>query len=295
MRILGLSSIDHAGRIALTTATVLYVVGLLIENIHLARCGIADLTLVRPRYIFVGAAFLIYTAIPFALITVPFVIIAYLKSLPLLIRILLAVLALLQASFFITVPFSYFVVTVTPIHIFFNVWGFNQGFWEIYRPYYFAYPSVAAYVFMLVVRSFKLQVSRFAIASLSALSIIAPLWLLIPYTWNVFPNIDFSVGGAQPPIVTLASKDRNAQEYAGSLEKLTDDDNTRFLLWHTDSAFIYVSPLKKDRDLFLVQAVPIDEIARVQFHNARVVFDVKTRIARHPRFEALLLPVDDVN
>ncbi len=296
MRIFANRTIDRAGKIILVAVTGLYGLGLLIENIHLTRCGIADLTFVSARYVFVGAAFLIYVFISFVLITIPYAILIYLKSIPLLVRIPLAIVATLQASFMITVPFSYFVVTVvTPPQLFFNVWALNRGFWEIYRPYYFAYGSLAAYILGLIIRTIKVHLPPFIVPSLIVpallgLGMIAPMWLIIPYTWVVFPNIDFSVGGAQPPVVSIMTKnDLHASLLSADAEASVAADKNRFLLWHKDNAFLYLGATDTNRDPFLIRAIPINEVTDLQFQNSIAIFDVATRVTRHPRLEALLV------
>jgi hypothetical protein len=291
--------LERGGKLALFGISALYAFGLLIENIHLGRCGITDLALVKPRYVLIGLAFFVYIAIPFVLVTIPFAVFRAFSFLSIALRVGLAIFMFVIVSWIITVPFSYFLTTYTPDDVRFRLpfpaWGVNVGFWKIYRHYQYGGGALFSYLVLLVFNTFKIRAARALSLVLFWYAISIPLWLLVPYSWIVSPNIDSSVGGAAPFVVKVKLKARDADAAPANESDKSDErlgSSLELILWHTDAKFVYLGSCSPLTDPFLVKAVPLDNIVELDFVPARLGFDTGSHHS-HPQIVHILRPKND--
>jgi hypothetical protein len=195
---------------------------------------------------------------------------------PVMVRLLVGIFVATLLTTFVAAPFQYFVAPANTVPSFYlGFWRWDPGFWEIYRAYWFGVPSLTAFAAFLVSNWSFLRFSQAWRRFFLICALFAPFWLLVPYTWAVFPNIDYAVGGAQPRVVTLRKK----ADAPG--------DVSRQFLWHSDASFVFVSPIKRENP-FLVQGIAVSEISTIEFHQVITLFDLTLRLNRFPLLDKVL-------
>lgn len=224
--------------------------------------------MVKPRYILVGLAFAIFVAIPFTIVGASACTYRALKRFSTPASVMGAVVVLLYAPTVLATPFHYFVSTSTPQSIDLGLWWFDQGFWSIYEMFWLGLGCLLAFVATALcwAISHKLPptMHRFFIVKLS----LAPLFLLVPYTQAVFPNVDYSVGGAQPWIVSI-----DMSELSGASNDDIGQSKDRYVLWHMDSKFVYVAVLPPNGNPYEIIGLPIASVQRIAFRYATLEFE----------------------
>lgn len=278
---------DELVKAVAVVAFVLFAIGLLIDNVHLAQQGFFAPAPIQPRQVFVGFTYLLYLWAPILLTIGPHAYLRYGVSVnpnatarrqtPLL-PIATSLLIVLGVACFAT-SVHYFVVDLPTkdlgIDIVLGYWRYYAHPWSwiqwvtIYLPCWLVY-------YMLLPGSI---ITRTAIArAKKAVMLLVPLGTicsLMGYVYFVFPNIEHSVGGGQPALVeiTIASSEADAIDptkilHKGPmLEKSVSDAETLgpLLLWAESDQFLYVSPLASLRAVTLTFAIPVSSVRSLRY------------------------------
>lgn len=229
---------EDVGKLVLSIAAVLFVLGLLVENMHLGRVGLANFGLLRPRPIMVGLPFCIYILLPVVCFAGGCLALRAAiemersgerRWLSMLRRVIYPTAVVVLLFITLPMPFNYYLdrlyLTQTEQGDF--QLGRFQLAWAVWRLYInqdslshvglFYLPA-----FALVLRRIFLEPSK---SRKSVVAALARLWWLLPigvlsflraYTADVYPLILYFAGGGSPRIVYVGL-DMRAGELAKSL------------------------------------------------------------------------------
>jgi hypothetical protein len=262
------SSIELITKVGTVSVAVLYVLGLLVTNIHLMELGIADFSALQGRFVLSGALFLFYGlllfALPAALIVVPLV--AYkrlLKSVSPLWRLAMMLPFLVSWAWVVLELYGSILGDLYP-------WGSSyEEQWAIafkVRAVFAATPEL----FHLVQDSFqhaktlaavglayllgfwvylahKSKPDRAFVGLFVFVGLVPMILTLFGYAQSVYPNLPHNLGGGQPRIVLLHVRQADSLLLPRSgLAALEAQGgplvSVPLALWHQDGSFLYVTP-----------------------------------------------------
>lgn len=288
---------DSIAKSVAATIAALYVIGLLITNIHLSRFGLSEFAVVRVRYVWVGLDYLIYLAAPFVLIAFPLAAFSLLKSAK---RARWAASAFIAFAVFVLVgqAFQYFVHSSPGVSL--------ESPMQFWRLYFVPHSSSYWEWFFLPTIMLLMMMSRLAKWSRVPLFTFLHRWitglipsdrfqalllmLLVPcgaigtilvYTVQVYPNIEFAVGGGQPQVVSIRESSTGDAGIpfvrdTGALVVVPTGYVGPYILWHQDQDAVFISPLDSSSASWNITAVRREKIVALRFHHVDLYFEQPT-------------------
>lgn len=259
---------------ALVAVSVLFAIGLVISNLFLMNIGWADFALIRVSYVLVGLCFVCYVSIPLAIVAVPYVLSRHgdgrWRTHVLLRWIMppLAVLACIMVLPWLLRPFvSDGVAAGAPLRIHGIVWSL----WATSAPGLAGILIVVSAFASILYDRPKRAVGHRPKGRIFAM-VVGCLMLPVPYSFNVFPNINRAVGGGQPAFANI-SFDRPIPDLPGGV-LLPTQGHTAYtydslLILYGNDSHLYVAPYRRQQRLqvYLLRA---ENVLSVQLRPARI-------------------------
>jgi hypothetical protein len=297
------ASIELITKVGTVIVVTLYVLGLLVTNIHLMGLGIADFSALQARFVLSGFLFLCYCALLFAGPTVffgvPWACWRLLKSLPAAWRLALTFgltsivvcLVLLLSGGLLNDLYPW----GTPYDL-----GWSRAFQlrESLRstklsvqmmPEAFFHTKILVGCLTACLTLANLLFARRMISRVSPnfnrkifsgprlagiiLSLICPSMFLIlfGYAQSVFPNLPYNLGGGQPDLVQLYMREADlpflsASGLAMEVGQGPPGESVPLALWHQDTSFLYVAPIStQSPGAARLTAIPVGSVAMVAY------------------------------
>ncbi len=252
---------------------LLYVIGLIISNLHFMELGIADFPTLNPQNAMTGVLFLIWLALLTALVAPPaFSVLAAVyiagSERPIRSR-ALRLIGVIAGGFVMTAIFAW---QISGFCGFLLPWGnpwqssFSAQGWSYIAEAQsfnqlgelFWYPKVitgSAFLFALLTYLFHRYLSTtgrsqlgiqkadgklvaWYVKLIQGILVVSPIGLILlfsSFAQDIFPNIKSNVGGRQPQIAALDLRVIDTPSLAASTEAVA--------IWHQSEKFLYVMPL----------------------------------------------------
>jgi hypothetical protein len=259
----------------------LYILGLLISNIHLMQLGIADFTDLRARYILVGLLFLLYAGclgLIVASIAGPLFLSGSIWS-----RILRGI-----AATFVTVIFaSLFAGYLIPGgRTWAPVWEqkitsdcqlsapLRQMSEHVFAV--FGHPSILTVligtILMAVFYRFP-QAIRIIMPErvvYSGMALLNMLLLVAGYSVFIFPNFRYNLGGGYPQFVELQVEREASTRFAALGVKVSSVDSLSstagpIALWHQSDEFLFGTPVSDQGSSTGLIGIPVEDVQGMKF------------------------------
>ncbi|HEX8322769.1 MAG TPA: hypothetical protein VF595_02545 [Tepidisphaeraceae bacterium] len=231
-------------------AVVLFATGALVQNVELASLGISDFGDLQVRYISVGLAYWVYLLLPIVLLVLPLAVLRFSAfDLTFLFRIFVSTFLFLFLFWMLPIPFHYFLpdfIEWSP----YTTWRL----WSVYNIEYGGNPLMivmiaplgflADWFFSVWIKDKSYRFLRCAV-TVPILPLIA-FSLVVPYAWNVYPNLSRAVGGGQLIIAQLvvgeaAKPFPTTMAASQPVKRVPLDDQQAVIIWHENDQFIFVS------------------------------------------------------
>lgn len=247
--------------------------GYLIITCHFARLGITDYNFIRPRYVVVGAGFLLFLLAPALVATSGILAFSAIRTRLHASATYLACLAAVGLTMVVLSAILHFFVVTHCTSILFRFWCFyNLKTFLIGHLPFIDLPIAVLTVHGLRMRTVSRTDRRVA---LGALVFGVTTWI-VPFTWIHFLNVTALGGGGQPQLVRIV--------FAPAATGVTVPASARgdLLLWHHDEQWLYVSRVARPSDIFNIVALRKDQVAAISYESAIIVFSQPDALTPRP-------------
>lgn len=291
-------------KLGAVTVAILYVLGLLVTNVHLMGLGIADFSALQARFVLTGILFICYCGL---LIACPVVLFLATRAFwrrfqrfSTALRLGITFVALSWSAWLVLLMYGSLLSDLYP-------WGPSyesqwSGVFQLWETFRFTKLSV-----QMVQEAFfhtKVLAGLFCACLLGAYYAFVgrtssgpqlagiSLWLgpgsmfliLFGYAQSVFPNLPYNLGGGQPRVVQLYVREADSQFMSASKLAMEVGQgrlgvSVPLALWHQDTSFLYVTPMSaQNSGAARLTAVPVGSAAVVAYLGGYVKVTAGGRI-----------------
>jgi hypothetical protein len=288
--------IELITKLGTVTVVILYVLGLLVTNVHLMGLGIADFSALQARFVLIGVLFLCYCGLLFACPIAFFLAVRVSwqlsKNFSMVVRLAITLVLLSFWTWVILLIYGSLLSDLYP-------WGpsyesqwsgavhlretlkFAKLSLQMAQEAFFHTKIFVGLIAMCMFVAYFTTERRTSPGSQLAGRVFwlcpIPMFLvLFGYAQNVFPNLPYNLGGGQPRVVQLYMREPdspflNASGLAMEVLQGRPATSVPLALWHQDSSFLYVAPMStQNSGAARLTAIPLGTVATMAYHGGYV-------------------------
>jgi len=301
------ANIELITKVGTVTVVILYVLGLLVTNVHLMGLGIADFSALQARFVLSGVLFLCYFGLLIACPVVFFLVFLAArrfwrgsKSFPTALRLAITVGLLSFLAWVVLLIYGSLLGYLYP-------WGpsyesqWSRAFYlretfrftklsvQLVQEAFFHTKILISFLWACLLLASLAFVRRIfsgpQLAGITLPALCPAMFLtLFGYAQNVFPNLPYNLGGGQPRVIQLYVREANspflsAGGLAAEVRQGRPGASVPLALWHQDASFLYVTPMStQSSGAARLTAIPVGDVAMVAYLGGYVKVTAGGRI-----------------
>jgi hypothetical protein len=280
--------IELITKLGTVTVVILYVLGLLVTNVHLMGLGIADFSALQARFVMSGVLFLYYCglliAFPAIFLVTARAIWPRLGGFPTTWRLAIRLGALSYLAWIILLIYGSLLGYLYPwgpsyelqLSGAFHVFRFTKLSAQLVHDAFFHTKILVGLLLACLLVAYfaifrKVPLGPQVTAILLWPCLVSTFFILFGYSQSVFPNLPYNLGGGQPRVVQLHLHDADsaflsAAGLANEVRQGRPAVSVPLALWHQDASFFYVAPMSaQNPGAARLTAIPVGSVAGVAY------------------------------
>jgi hypothetical protein len=280
--------IELITKLGTVTVVILYVLGLLVTNVHLMGLGIADFSALQARFVMSGVLFLYYCVLLIASPVIFFVVARAIwprfGGFPPKWRLAIRLVVLSYLAWIILLIYGSLLGYLYPwgpsyelqLSGAFHVFRFTKLSAQMVHDAFFHTKILVGFLLACLLAAYfavfrKVSLGPQLTATLLWPCLVSTFFVLFGYAQSVFPNLPYNLGGGQPRVVQLHLHDADsafltAAGLANEVRQGRPTASVPLALWHQDASFFYVTPMSAQKPgPARLTAIPAGSVAGVVY------------------------------